>query len=218
MSKQNYTHIAIVMDRSGSMRSIEKDMSGGLLKLVEDQKSVKGDATLTLAKFDQLYELVYDFEPLNNVDDFELIPRGMTALLDAMGKTIVSVKEKIDSMKDDDKPSKCIFIFITDGQENSSTKYSKSQITEMIENCQQCEDVHYDFVFLGANQDAIAEGSSYGIRGDASLTYGANTQGTNHMYDSLSRSLKMSRETGQTLSFCEQDRSIQNSPIDIDKI
>lgn len=221
MPKTNYTHISIVMDRSGSMSNIARDMEGGLKKFIADQQQVEGDATITLARFDDTYELIYDFVPLAQATEFVLSPRGSTALLDAMGRTMETVRSRVHAMDDDARPSKVIFIFVTDGGENASRTYNRQGIFEMISDLRNAEnDVNrpdengtvWEFVFLGANQDAIAEGGHYGIRASASMTYDASAAGSANMFESLNRNMTSYRSSPvacSTLDFSDADRKVQ---------
>ena len=219
--KQNYTHLSIVMDRSGSMSGIAKDMEGGIKSFIENQKKVEGEATITLAKFDDQYDVVYDFTPISQVNDFSLNPRGGTALLDAMGRTMESVRERIKAMNSEDQPAKVIFIFITDGEENSSHTYDRNRIFEMIsdlrnsnekdENQPDEDGTVWEFVFLGANQDAIQAGGSFGIRAQASMTYSQSAQGAQNMFDSLNATTTCYRcaVPGAAYAFTDEDREKQ---------
>lgn len=218
--KEDYTHIAIVLDRSGSMSTMWSDVEGGFNSLVEDQKKEKGKATLTLAAFDNVYEVIYDFEDLENVDGVKVHPRNMTALLDAMGTTLNSTKETIDKL--DEKPEKVLFVFMTDGLENSSREFSKERVFEMIEELKG-EEIDYDFTFIGANQDAISAGGGYGIRKDASMTYAASGAGATYALDSLSKGITRFRSAKKVggvktkMSYVDEDYAAQDSLLDTDK-
>lgn len=216
--KKDYTHISVVLDRSSSMASMAKDVIGGFNTLVEDQIKVEGEATMTVAKFDTEYEVISDFMTLSSVarlNQGNFQPRGNTALLDAMGKTMNDVRERINQMADDEKPSKALFVFMTDGEENASREYNRDRVFEMIEDLKnESKDnenaIQWDFVFIGANQDAIQAGGSYGIRSDASLTYAATGDGATRAFASLSRSMENYRTVKcSTMSFCEEDRKDQ---------
>jgi len=155
---------------------------------------------------------------LPNVGPLELNPRGMTALLDGMGMTLESVRSNIEGMPDDEKPAKCLFVFITDGGENSSKEYHKESVFNMIQDCQNDENINYEFIFLGANQDAIAEGGNFGIRGNASMTYAATNEGAINAYRSLSKSVtgyRTSNVEEATIAFSDQDRLDATGSIDL---
>jgi uncharacterized protein YegL len=201
--KKGYTHISVVLDRSGSMASCLKDTIGGFNQFLKTQKELEGEATMTLVQFDDQYEMLMDMVPITNaseLNDKTYVPRGWTALLDAIGRTINSVEFKI--AEKDEKPEKVIFVIITDGEENKSREFNREQIMKMI-------DAHrsenkWEFVFIGANQDAIKAGGDIGVRAASSLNYVATSAGTTDMYASLtkcmtsyrSRSLDKSMEMG----------------------
>ena len=210
MAKQNYTHIAFAVDRSGSMSGIATSMCEGFDEFMQGQLEVDGGATVTLARFDDKYELVYDMIELEQVGPLQLEPRGMTALLDGMGETIDTVRRNIMEMDSEERPARCIFIFITDGGENSSQEYTRDRVFQMIQDCQSDEEINYEFIFMGANQDAIASGNSFGIRQDASITYDASNSGTRGAYATLSRNITEYRTCADLnearVSFSAEDR------------
>jgi len=210
--KKGYTHIAIVLDRSGSMASMTKDVIGGFNTLIKDQQTVEGEATLSMAQFDDIYEVLHDFAPIKDVSELTsktFVPRGSTALLDAMGRTMEEVREKILNMKDKDQPSKVIFVFITDGEENASSKYDRPKIFQMIKDLKSDEredEVNWEFVFIGANQDAIQAGSSIGIQRAASLSFAASGAGADLAFKSLSKGLTSYRTVCDSYAFDDSDR------------
>ena len=161
MSKENYTHIIMILDRSGSMSTIKKDMEGGLNEFITKQQKVEGEATLTFAQFDDKYELVHDNVIIADVEKLDLEPRGGTALLDAIGKTLNTERDRIKKMNENDQPSKIACVIITDGEENSSREYTQEQIKEKTE--KQTKDNNWDFIFMGADQDAWSNAKGYGI-------------------------------------------------------
>ena len=192
--KEGYTHISVVLDRSGSMSSCKKDVIGGFNQLLEDQKKIKSDATLTLVQFDNEYEVLADTVNLNTVSALTnetYTPRGGTALLDAIGKTIVDTDATILGMDEKDRPENVIFVIITDGEENGSRNTSRDQAMQMI-NSHRTEK-QWEFVFIGANQDAIQGGASIGVRASSAMTYASTGIGTRAMYTTLSDSLSTYR-------------------------
>jgi uncharacterized protein YegL len=209
-TNKDYTHISIIMDRSGSMNSIALDMEGGLKEFIENQKKLDGKATITFSQFDHEYVMVNDFEDIQNVKAISLKPRGMTALLDAMGKNIIYVRDKIKSKARKDRPHKCVFVIITDGLENASREFKKDSVFEIISSLknenskgeqQDKYGVFWDFVFLGANQNAIQEGSSFGISSNSALDYEASSDGAKRMFVSLSDSMKQYRYSKEYTSY-----------------
>ena len=157
----NKCDITVVLDRSGSMSSIAKDMIGGFDAFIAEQKKLPGEAVLTLVQFDTEYNFVLQGVPLKDVPGLVLEPRGGTALLDAVGRAITETGERLSKMPESERPEKVVFMVITDGEENSSHEFKKPQIQEKIKHQQ---DVYkWQFVFLGANQDAFAEAGGMGI-------------------------------------------------------
>ncbi len=171
MPNPTKSHITLILDRSGSMGSIKNDVIGAVNQFIEAQKAVPGECSFTLVQFDtqQPFEVVHD-GPLysaNTLTNATYEPRGGTPLLDAMGKGINSLGEKLAAMSDADRPGKIIFVVQTDGEENSSHEFTKAKIAEMIKH--QTEAYKWQFVFLGANQDAIKTGASLGFAAGSSL-------------------------------------------------
>lgn len=220
--KKDYCHVVVVLDRSGSMSSMKSDVIGGFNNLLKEQLKTEGTATMTLVQFDDIYEVLSDFAELKDVAELNnqtFQPRGSTALLDAMGKTLNDVRTRIRSMDEKEKPSKALFVFITDGQENASKNYKRSQIFEMINDLRDKENndgLEWEFIFIGANQDAIAEGNSYGIRANASLTYAASGDGAKRAFGSLSKTISFYRsaEAGTACAFSAEDRKEQEELMD----
>ena len=211
MTNQNLTDITIVLDRSGSMETIRDDTIGGFNSFLSDQRSIPGEATLTLVQFDHLYEVVHEGKRLPDVlflNRDTYIPRGTTALLDAIGRTIDSTGKRLEKMKEQDGPGKVVFVIITDGLENASNQYSSNQVNEMIE--RQRNEYQWQFVFLGANQDAIATAAQLGILQAGAMTYTANAAGTGALYGSLSSNIRSFRVGSSTsVGFTDEDREKQ---------
>lgn len=185
--KENFTSINVVIDESGSMASLAGDTIGGFNGFIADQKKVPGDVVCTLCTFNTTSKLVYDFQKLDLVQELtnkSYRPGGGTALLDALGTTITSVGKKLEALSEDERPSKVIFLIITDGQENYSCEFTKAQIKSMIETQQ--NSYNWEFVFMGANIDAIGEGTSLGIATRNTFNYTADAAGTKRLYKSVS--------------------------------
>ena len=178
--KLQETEIVVVLDRSGSMRSIDKATVEGFNKFLDEQKNSEGEAFFTLVQFDDRYEMNYQSVPVKNVDSLVLnetfIPRGGTALLDALGKTIEELKTDRD----------VVFVIITDGDENASKTYKREAIMKMIET-QTSEG--WKFLFLAANQDAIKAGGSIGIGASNSMNYSSNDISTANVFASVSSNM-----------------------------
>jgi len=174
--KKDYTDITIVLDRSGSMQSVKESSESGLYEFVKEQQKVKGDLTrVSLVQFDTEYEVVYSNRKLNDIDNFNLEPRGMTALNDAIGKTIVETGDRIRSLSENERPENVVIVIMTDGHENASKEFNPDSIKTMIE--EQESKYSWTFIFLGANQDAVLEAKKYGIKLDTALTYAHTGKG-----------------------------------------
>lgn len=187
-SSDNYTHINIVLDKSGSMASTLNDTIGGFNQFLNDQKEIDGRASITFVQFNGSYDVQKDMEPLEDIEDLTrstYTPSGGTALLDAIGSTINRVESQIEEMED--APDRVIFVIITDGEENSSREFSRENIFEMIQRKE--DEDNWNFVFIGANQDAIQAGRGMGVRAGNALTYASSDIGTQAMYTSLSRGM-----------------------------
>jgi len=159
--RSDLTDITLVVDRSGSMQQVRADAEGGVNSFIAQQTTEPGEALLTLVQFDTEYEFLHKGVPIAQVPKYQLVPRGMTALLDAVGKAINETGERLARMDEKDRPGLVAFVVMTDGQENSSREFSKAAIKDMIERQQQQYNWH--FTFLGANQDAFAEAGGMGI-------------------------------------------------------
>ncbi len=195
------TEIVVIMDRSGSMASIWDDAVGGLQSLIEEQKEVKGKANFTLVAFDNDYEEFYSGQDLDTVPaevPTAIHPRGGTALNDAIGKAIGSLKQRIDKSDDD---IQVIVGIITDGQENSSREWDGQKIKELIIECQ--KELDWTFIFLGCNQDAIGTGRALGVDSAMTVNYAGTGSGTRSAYRGASKamgSLRSAKVMGMTAS------------------
>lgn len=153
------------------MEPIRKDAAGGVNSFIRQQAKEPGEALLTLVQFDTEYEFLHKGVPIKNVPDYDLVPRGATALLDAVGRAINETGERLAKMAEADRPGLVIFVVTTDGHENSSKEFDKSQIKTMIE--RQQNDYDWHFTFLGASQDAFSEARSMGISAAGVANYAA---------------------------------------------
>lgn len=212
MPKKEYVHIAILIDRSGSMASIAKDMEGGIKTLLQDQKESPGTVSVSLAKFDDQYELVYDFAKIEDCSDFEIKPRGGTALYDASFFLIDGVSKKIQLMDSDEMPEKVLVVIITDGQNNVSKSFDAKTIKDLISSKQVREENHpaWEFVFLGANFDVEQE-AVQGLNVAVNSTLNYSTDSVMNTMQSLSQSITRYRSLNQThLCFTNEERAASN--------
>lgn len=169
MTNPNWRHIAVILDRSGSMQAVKTDTEGGLAAFLDAQHDAPGSTTVSLYQFDDRYQAVYENTPLDKVPAFTLQPRGTTALLDAVGRTITTLGEQLAAMPEDDRANEVIVVILTDGHENASVEYTLSQVKDLI--TRQQDTYGWKFVFLGADQDAFAAGGSMGIGRATTLSY-----------------------------------------------
>jgi hypothetical protein len=170
MSNQNLTLIVFLLDRSGSMQSIKSDVIGGFDAFLTEQRAADGDCRVTLAQFDNEYEVVYRSVPLSDVPPLELNPRNSTALLDSMGKLITDTAAEIDALTEDDKPGSVIVAIMTDGMENASSEWRRPDVKALVE--QQTNQFAWEFLYMGADQDAVEVGKDLGVKAEQAITYG----------------------------------------------
>jgi Mg-chelatase subunit ChlD len=198
------TLLVLVIDRSGSMESIREDMEGGIKSLLNEQAKEKGTCLVTLAQFDDQYELLAEGVPVSELLPYRLIPRGTTALLDAIGRTISDVRTRVEALDPPERPGHIIFAVITDGMENASREWSRLQLMDSVKARM---DEGWHFTFLGANQDAIREGGSMGVAAGSSMTYAATPTGTREAVQAASASMRrMRRGEAETLTYTEDER------------
>ena len=192
--KKDLTELVFILDRSGSMSGLELDTIGGYNSLLEKQKNESGEAIITTVLFDDKYELLH-----NRLDVKEVIPitskeyfvRGSTALLDAIGATINNIKTAQQNMAEEERPEKVLVTIITDGMENHSREYSYDKVKTMIEAQKKLD---WEFLFIGANIDAIGEAGKFGISAERAVNYTADSRGTDMVYKSVSESIGFMRK------------------------
>jgi hypothetical protein len=208
--KADFTDISVVLDRSGSMASVWQDTIGGFNSFIDAQRKLPGACNVSALQFDNEFETLYTAKPVGDaplLTKETYVPRGGTALLDAIGRTIIATGTRLAAMPDDQRPGKVIFVILTDGEENASREFTRAKVFEMIK--LQRETYQWDFVFLGANQDAIHTGAGLGIAAGASMTYASNAAGTSKAFASVSNYVGRSRSGAVDVSFSAQDRQAQ---------
>lgn len=203
------THIAIVLDRSGSMSSIRNEIIGGFNAFLKDQQAVKGTATLTLVQFDNEIDRLASFAAIDGVsplNDKTYVPRGMTKLYDAIGLTVTSTQDDIGKAKT--KPDKVLVVILTDGMENSSQEYDATKIKTLLEDRQRDG---WEFSFIGANQDAVLTARGIGLANAASnITFSATKDGAQNIMRSLSHATTSFRcSASAPMAYSTQDREAQ---------
>jgi uncharacterized protein YegL len=196
--KSNLTEIVFILDRSGSMSGLESDTIGGYNSFLKTQREVEGEAKVTTVLFDDKYMKLHDRVDINNVNPItekEYFARGMTALLDAIGKTIIDIGVNLRDTPEQEMPSKVIFVIITDGHENASKEFTYKKVKELISHQQ--SKYSWEFIFLGANIDAVKEAGNLGIRASRTANYMADAQGIGAVYSSLAENISSFRVEGQ---------------------
>ena len=158
---KNLTEIVMVVDRSGSMSSVQTDAQAGINKFIEDQKAAPGDAKLTLVQFDTSYDVIHDGAPIKDVGPFSLVPGGWTALYDAIGRAIDTVGQRLDKTPEADRPGAVIFVIVTDGLENSSKEYRGDRITRMVKH--QKDVYNWQFIYIGADPTGVTAATNMGV-------------------------------------------------------
>lgn len=171
MTNPNYTHITLVVDRSGSMVGIQEEAQGAINAYLAEQKEVPGDCTLTLIQFDKEIDSVFQGS-LADFTSYNLVPRGMTALNDAVGDAINRTGTFLKKMKPKDRPGKVLVVIVTDGGENSSMDYTLEAVRKMI--ATQEKDYNWQFVFLSSDLNAPAQARSYGISNSTTMAAGSS--------------------------------------------
>ena len=192
--RKGLTEIVFILDRSGSMGGLEADTIGGYNSLIEKQKKEEGEAYISTVLFDDTCEVLHDRVLINQIKpmtDNEYYVRGCTALLDAIGGAIHHIGNVHKYARDEDRPEKTLFIITTDGQENSSCRYTYEKVKRMVE--RQKEKYGWEFLFLGANIDAIAEAGRFGIKADRAVNYHCDKEGTAVNYRVLSETVSRVR-------------------------
>ncbi len=191
----------VILDRSGSMATIKSDAEGALAGFVEEQRNAGIDGVMKVVVFNHASEVLVQTTPLANVPAIELSPRGSTALLDTVGSSVAEFYRELAAMEN--KPDKVLVIIITDGEENASYEYSHEDVKNIIS---QREEAGWQFIFLAANQDAIASGARIGVDRSASMTFSATTAGVRNAAKSMS-GVAASYVSDSYKGFSDEDRA-----------
>ena len=176
---ENLTEIVLILDRSGSMAGLEADTIGGFNSMLEKQKQEPGEALLSAVLFDHESIVLYDRVPLKKVEPMterQYQVRGSTALLDAIGSAVRHIGNVHKYAREEDRPAKTVFVITTDGMENASRQFGYAEVQHMVKKAQ--EKYGWEFLFMGANMDAITAARSFGIRPDRAVRYEADGAGT----------------------------------------
>ncbi|MDO5286003.1 MAG: VWA domain-containing protein [Actinomycetia bacterium] len=190
MTRSSLTHIELLLDRSGSMQSIKTDVEGGFDAFMEEQRRQPGECTVSLAQFDDRYEVVYTARPLAEVPPLALSPRGTTAMLDAIGRSVTELGARLAALPENERPGTVIVAIMTDGMENASREWTYDAVKKLI--TQQEEVYSWVFLYLGADQDAVQVGAQMGIAADQSMTF--DRQRSREAYGAVAASVSAYRQ------------------------
>ncbi len=184
--KNNITELVFILDRSGSMAGLESDTIGGFNAMIEKQKKEEGECFVSTVLFDNESEVLHDRVKLSDIKpmtDKDYTVRGCTALIDAIGGAVRHIKNIHKYARPEDVPVNTMFVITTDGMENASRRYSSDDVKKMIET--QKKEKGWEFLFIGANIDAVETASRFGISEDNAVNYHADTKGTAVLYESV---------------------------------
>lgn len=203
------SHVTFVLDSSGSMRKIEEDTIGGFNTFLSDQQDEEGTASVSLYDFNTNVDTVYEGNPIEEapqLNDTNYRPGGRTALYDAIATAIKGTDTYLASLDAEDRPENVIVVILTDGKENAS-ETGQQQIREQVE--YRREEFEWEFLFIGANQDAALTAENVGIDRDKSLDMDHSGEGTQAAYESVSSNISQARQEGSAGEFDEADRQRQ---------
>jgi len=194
--KKNLTEIVFILDRSGSMGGLERDTIGGYNSFIEKQQKESGEANLSTVLFDHEYELLHDKIDIRKVKPLtknEYFVRGTTALYDAIGNSIEITGKRLAETEEKERPSKVIFVITTDGMENASNEYTQEKVKSMVEH--QKEKYSWEFLFLGANIDAVKTAASFGIEKEMAVDFLCDSEGVELFYSEVSKAVSKVRKS-----------------------
>ena len=195
--KKGLTEIVFILDRSGSMSGLEADTVGGFNATIERQKKEPGEAYVSAVLFNDCSQVLYDRVPLNKIEpmtDRQYYVRGTTALLDAIGDAVHHIGLVHKYAREEDVPEHTIFLITTDGMENASRRYTAEEVKRMLK--RQQERYGWEFIFIGANIDAVETASRIGISRERAANYRHDSRGTSLNYEAQSQAISSLRQTG----------------------
>ncbi len=201
--KKGLTELVFILDKSGSMSGLEADTIGGYNSMLEKQQAVDGECHITTVLFDNNYEILHDrinIKAVSAITDKEYQVGGSTALLDAIGRTINKIGNAQKHTADDYRAEKVMFVIITDGEENASREYSSEKVKAQIE--RQKTKYCWEFIFLGANIDAVQTAGRFGITSERAFDYLPDSQGTSLNFKVMSEAVKTFRQAGTVDEAC----------------
>lgn len=210
--KNNITELVFILDRSGSMSGLESDTIGGFNALIEKQRKQDGECFVSTVLFDNVSEVLYDRVKLSEIkpmtdDDYTV--RGCTALIDAIGGAIHHIGNIHKYARPEDVPEHTMFVITTDGLENASHKYSSDEVKKMVE--RQKEEYGWEFIFIGANIDSVETAKNFGIGADHAVNYHADHRGTKVVFDAVSETVCMMRESKPLAGWSDKINKDYNS-------
>jgi uncharacterized protein YegL len=194
--KKCITELVFILDRSGSMAGLESDTTGGFNAMLEKQRNAPGDAVVTTVLFDDMFELLHDridIRAVKPITEREYFVRGSTALLDAIGLTISKIANVQKQTAEEHRADKVLFVITTDGMENASREYTYEKVRDMVRH--QKVKYGWEFIFLGANIDAIATAASFGISADRAANFVSDSKGINLNYKAVSEAVSSFRSS-----------------------
>lgn len=194
--RKGLTEVIFILDRSGSMRGLEADTIGGFNSMIEKQQKEEGEAYISTILFDDASDVLYDRVPVDKIEpmnDSQYYVRGCTALLDAIGGAIHHISNVHKYAREEDRPEKTFMIITTDGMENASHQYSYDKVKDMVEKAKEKDG--WEFLFLGANIDAIEVAGRFGIAKERALNYECDSKGTKLNYSVLANAVSAVRRS-----------------------
>lgn len=201
----NITELVFLLDRSGSMAGLESDTIGGFNGMITKQKDGEGEVFVSTVLFDHETEVLHDRVPIAEIallTDRDYTVRGCTALLDAVGKSILHIRNIHKYARPEDVPAHTMFVITTDGLENASKEFTHAKLKKMIEAQQE---LGWEFLFIGANIDAIGEAAKVGIRADRAVNYHSDSAGTHAVFRALAEPIRAMRQNRAVeSSWCEE--------------
>jgi uncharacterized protein YegL len=204
--KKGLTELVFILDKSGSMGGVESDTIGGYNSMLAKQQAVEGDALVTTVLFDNNHELLHDridIKAVSPITEREYQVGGSTALLDAIGRTIHKIGNAQKNTAEDYRAEKVMFVIITDGEENASREYTSDKVKAQIE--RQKSRYGWEFIFLGANIDAVETAGRFGIAPDRAVDYLADSEGTELNFKVMSAAVASFREVGAVDEACFEE-------------
>lgn len=204
MTNSNYTHLALIVDRSGSMRSIQDPMETGIKSLLAEQSKEPGELHVDITVFDTEVNHLFTDVRVDDVKKQIIDPRGMTALNDAIGMTVARLGERLSAMDEAERPGHVIVVIVTDGLENASREYTTKQVSDMV--TRQKDEFNWHFRFLGTDIDSFTVAGSYSIGRSETINFSRTAKGASNVSVVLNSSLSATR-AGASGAYSDEDRA-----------